>query len=45
LIEASTNTGKHFTIIEAVSVWNAMDKAFGGKMVSMIEIIKNFLFP
>jgi len=25
-VEASANTGKHFTIIEAVSVWNAMEK-------------------
>jgi site-specific DNA-methyltransferase (adenine-specific) len=29
--EASANTGKHFTIIEAVSVWNAMEKSLGGK--------------
>jgi len=25
-VEASANTGKHFTIIEAVSIWNAMEK-------------------
>ena len=29
-VEASANTGLHFSIIEAVSVWNAMEKESGG---------------
>ncbi len=34
-VEASANTGKHFNIIEAVSIWNAMDKQQGrGKKMS-----------
>jgi len=28
-VEASANTGKHFTLIEAVSVWNAMESLQG----------------
>jgi len=31
-VEASANTGKHFTIIEAVSVWNAMERVGRNKL-------------
>jgi len=35
--EASANTGLHWNIIEAVSIWNAMEKSVGGRGKTLSE--------